>query len=415
MRLEFGYGSGLQTVELPEKNLLAELTANEMEHLRTGSDAVEFALDNPIGAVPLEALVRPGQKIAIIASDISRPVPSHEILPSILKRLAAAGCQMGDITVVFALGSHRKHTEAEMRRLAGDGVFEAVRCLDSDPADCVRMGITDAGTPVDITRSVAEADFKICTGNIEFHYFAGYSGGAKAIMPGVSTPAAIQANHRMMVEEAACAGNLDTNPIRRDIEQAGAICGIDYIVNVVLDEHKNIVYAVAGDAVRAHREGCRYLDKMYRKPIVRRADIVLVSQGGAPKDANLYQVQKALDNAKHAVRKGGTVILMGACPEGLGSKTFEQWLLNAPTAESMIHRIHENFQLGGHKAAAIAMVLQNADIDLVSDMAPDFVRSIFLTPRASAQEALDAAFQKYGPDATVISMPFGGATLPICE
>ena len=415
MRLEFGYGSGLQTVELPEKNLLAELTANEMEHLRTGSDAVEFALDNPIGAAPLEALVRPGQKIAIIASDISRPVPSHEILPSILKRLAAAGCQMGDITVVFALGSHRKHTEAEMRRLAGDGVFEAVRCLDSDPADCVRMGITDAGTPVDITRSVAEADFKICTGNIEFHYFAGYSGGAKAIMPGVSTPAAIQANHRMMVEEAACAGNLDTNPIRRDIEQAGAICGIDYIVNVVLDEHKNIVYAVAGDAVRAHREGCRYLDKMYRKPIVRRADIVLVSQGGAPKDANLYQVQKALDNAKHAVRKGGTVILMGACPEGLGSKTFEQWLLNAPTAESMIHRVHENFQLGGHKAAAIAMVLQNADIDLVSDMAPDFVRSIFLTPRASAQEALDAAFQKYGPDATVISMPFGGATLPICE
>ena len=415
MRLEFGYGSGLQTVELPEKNLLAELTANEMEHLRTGSDAVEFALDNPIGAAPLEALVRPGQKIAIIASDISRPVPSHEILPSILKRLAAAGCQMGDITVVFALGSHRKHTEAEMRRLAGDGVFEAVRCLDSDPADCVRMGITDAGTPVDITRSVAEADFKICTGNIEFHYFAGYSGGAKAIMPGVSTPAAIQANHRMMVEEAACAGNLDTNPIRRDIEQAGAICGIDYIVNVVLDEHKNIVYAVAGDAVRAHREGCRYLDKMYRKPIARRADIVLVSQGGAPKDANLYQVQKALDNAKHAVRKGGTVILMGACPEGLGSKTFEQWLLNAPTAESMIHRVHENFQLGGHKAAAIAMVLQNADIDLVSDMAPDFVRSIFLTPRASAQEALDAAFQKYGPDATVISMPFGGATLPICE
>ena len=415
MRLSFGYGRTEQVVELNEKNLLAVLTANEMEHRHKGVEAVEFALEHPIGAAPLETLVQPGQKIAIIASDISRPVPSWQILPAILKRLEAAGCQKEDITVVFALGSHRKHTEAEMRHLAGDAVFEAVRCIDSDPADCVRMGVTDAGTPVDITRCVAQADFKICTGNIEFHYFAGYSGGAKAIMPGVSTPAAIQANHRMMVEESACAGNMDTNPIRQDIEQSGAICGIDYMVNVVLDEHKNIVYAVAGDVVKAHRDGCRYLDKMYRKPITERADIVLVSQGGAPKDANLYQVQKALDNAKHAVKKGGTIILMGACNEGLGSKTFEQWLLSAPTAESMIQRIHESFQLGGHKAAAIAMVLQNAAIDLVSQMEPDFVRSIFLNPRACAQEALDAAFAKYGSDATVIAMPFGGATLPMCE
>ena len=415
MKLAFGYGHGQQTVQIPDKNVLEVLTANEMAHGRTGVEAVEHALDNPIGALPLGQLVKPGQKIAIIASDISRPVPSYQILPSIVERLLAAGCEKEDITVVFALGSHRKHTEAEMRHLAGDGIFDTVRCVDSDVNDCVHMGTTDAGTPVDITRLVAEADFRICTGNIEFHYFAGYSGGAKAIMPGVSTPAAIQANHRMMVEEEAYAGNLETNPIRRDIEQAGAICGIDYIVNVVLDEHKNIVYAVAGDVTEAHREGCRYLDKMYRKPLRERADIVLVSQGGAPKDANLYQVQKALDNAKHAVKKGGTIILMGACPEGLGSKTFEQWLLSAPTAESMITRIHETFQLGGHKAAAIAMVLQNAQIDLVSEMDPDFVRGIFLNPRKSAQEALDAAFAKYGPDATVIAMPYCGATLPMCE
>ena len=413
MRLTFGYGTTEQAVTLNEKNLLDVLTANEMVHLRTGADAVEYAMDHPIGAAPLELCVKPGQKIAIIASDISRPVPSYEILPSIVSRLLGAGCQAEDITVVFALGSHRPHTEAEKRQLAGDRIFETVRCIDSDPSDCIHMGTTDAGTPVDITRAVAEADFRICTGNIEFHYFAGYSGGAKAIMPGVSTPAAIQANHRMMVQPAAHAGNLDSNPIRQDIEQAGHICGIDYIVNVVLDEHKHIVYAVAGDVTAAHRDGCRYLDKMYRKPIARQADIVLVSQGGAPKDANLYQVQKALDNAKHAVRPGGTIILMGACPEGLGSKTFEQWLCSAPTAQSMIDRIHQQFQLGGHKAAAIAMVLQNAKIDLVSEMDPDFVRSIFLNPQPSAQQALDEAFQTYGPDATVIAMPFGGATLPM--
>ena len=415
MKLNFGYWNREEIVEVPEKNLMAVLTANEMDHARRGEDAVRYALAHPIGDVPLRQKVRPGQKIAIVASDISRPVPSWELLPAILEELFAAGCRAEDITVVFALGSHRKHTEAEKRHLAGDKVYDTVRCVDSDPDDCVNLGVTKTGTPVDICRSVAEADFRICTGNIEFHYFAGYSGGAKAIMPGVSTPAAIQANHRMMVEEAACAGNLAGNPIREDIEEAGAICGVDYIINVVLDEHKHIVYAVAGDVTKAHRDGCAYLDKMYRKPIPQRADIVLVSQGGAPKDANLYQVQKALDNAKHAVKKGGTIILMGACNEGLGSSHFEQWLLSAPTAESMIERIHREFQLGGHKAAAIAMVLANASIDLVSEMDDDFVRRIFLNPQPSAQKAFDDAMAKYGPDATVIAMPFGGATLPMAE
>jgi len=413
MKLTFGYGKGDQIVEVPDKNLLGVLTANEMTHAHTGPAAVRYALDHPIGKPVLCQCVKPGQKIAIIASDISRPVPSYEILPAILEELFAAGCKAEDITVVFALGSHRKHTDAEKIRLAGKQVYDTVRCVDSDMEDFVHMGVTAAGTPVDITRSVAEADFRICTGNIEFHYFAGYSGGAKAIMPGVSTHSAIQTNHRMMVQEEACAGNMDTNPIRQDIEEAGRICGIDYIVNVVLDEHKHIVYAVAGDSVEAHRDGCAYLDKMYRKPIAERADIVLVSQGGAPKDANLYQVQKALDNAKHAVKKGGTIILMGACNEGLGSATFEQWLTSAPTAQSMIERIHQQFQLGGHKAAAIAMVLQNAAIDLISEMDPNFVRSIFLNPQPSAQKAFDEAFAKYGPDATVLAMPFGGATLPM--
>lgn len=413
MRLDFGYGTGIQTVEIPDENLLGVLTANEIPHERGGGAAVRYALAHPIGAKPLRELVKPGQKIAIIASDISRPVPSYEILPAILDELTAAGCRDGDITVVFALGSHRHHTEEEKRRLAGERVWRRVRCVDSDPDDCTHLGTTSAGTPVDITRVVAEADFRICTGNIEFHYFAGYSGGAKAIMPGVSTPAAIQANHRMMVRESACAGKLDGNPIRADIEEAGRICGVDYIVNVVLDEHKHIVHAVAGDTIEAHRAGCAYLDRMYRRLIPQCADIVLVSQGGAPKDANLYQTQKALDNAKHAVKRGGTIILIGACPEGLGSAKFEQWLLEAADAHSMIERVHEHFELGGHKAAAIAMVLENAQIDLVSEMPDAFVRSIFLNPQPSAQYALEEAFRRYGPEATVIAMPFGGATLPV--
>ena len=414
MILEFGYGNGTQTVTLPDRNLIAQLTANPMQHPRSGVDAVVYALNNPIGSDRLSSIVHPGQTVAIITSDISRPMPTWQALPPVLEELYSAGIRKEDITLVFALGSHRHHTEAEMRRLAGEA-FDEIRCIDSDPGDCVHMGTTSRGTPVDITRSVAESDVRICLGNIEFHYFAGYSGGAKAIMPGVSTPDAIQCNHRMMVSQDACAGKLEGNPIREDIEEAGSICGIDFIVNVVLDEHKNIVHAVAGDVTAAHRAGCVYLDWMYRKPIPEKADIVLVSQGGAPKDANLYQTQKALDNAKHAVKDGGTIILIGACPEGLGSTKFESWLKSANSAHEMVERIGKEFELGGHKAAAIGLVLEKASIDFVSEMDADFVRSIFLNPRPSAQAALDAAFQKYGPDATVIAMPFGGATLPILE
>ncbi len=188
--------------------------------------------------------------------------------------------------------------------------------------------------------------------------------------------------------------------------------GIDFILNGVLDEKKRIVKAVAGDAVKAHREGCSVLDQLYGKPIKERADIVLVSQGGFPKDLNLYQTQKALDNAKHAVKQGGIIILIGSCKEGLGEAEFETWMTTSPSPHAMVERIGQDFRLGGHKAAAIAMVLENADIYMVSEMDPDFVRSIFLRPFATAQEALDEAFKKLGPDATVLAMPFGGSTLP---
>lgn len=412
MVLEFGYGNGIQKVEVPDRNLLAILSANPMAHPLQGKAAVIHALENPIGAPKLRTLPKPGQKVVIVTSDISRPMPTWDVLPSVLEELKEAGIPDSDITLVFALGSHRNHTESEMRRLAGVS-YDRIRCVDSDPADCVRMGTTSRGTPVDITRTVAEADFRICLGNIEFHYFAGYSGGAKAIMPGVSTPDAIQQNHRMMVSPDASAGKLAGNPIRDDIEEAGTICSIDYIVNVVLDEHKTIVHAVAGDVTAAHRAGCAYLDRMYRTPIPEKADIVLVSQGGAPKDANLYQTQKALDNAKHAVKDGGTIILIGACQEGLGSAKFEAWLTKANTAHEMVERIGREFELGGHKAAAIGMVLEKANIDFVSEMDDAFVRRIFLTPRPSAQAAFDAAMETYGSDATVIAMPYGGSTLPI--
>lgn len=412
MKLEFGFGKGIQTVELPEDNLMGVLTANTVEYDLTGEDEVERALAEPIGAPKLEEVVKPGEKIAIVTSDITRPCPTWQIMPALLRHLYAVGVKREDITLVFALGSHRHHTPEEMQHLAGDLAYNEITCVDSNPDDCINLGVTKSGTPVDITRVVAEADRRICLANIEYHYFAGYSGGAKSIMPGVSNRAAIQSNHSMMVRPEAHAGRLAGNPIREDIEEAAAICGIDYIVNVVLDEHKQIIKAVAGDVTAAHRAGCAFLDTLYRKEIAKKADIVLVSQGGAPKDLNLYQTQKALDNAKHAVRDGGVIVLIGSCKEGLGEKTFQQWIEEATCPKDLIDRVQADFKLGGHKAAAIAMVLENADVYLVSEMPEELTKKCFLTPFSSAQQALDAAFAKLGQDASVLAMPYGGSTLP---
>lgn len=412
MKLEFGLGTSTQVVEVPEKNLIGVLRAKPAPAIASEEEEVRRALREPVGAPPLRQVVRPGEKIAVITSDITRPMPTRKVMPALLDELYAAGVKPEDITLVFALGSHRRQTDEERRRLAGERAWNEIRCVDCDPDDCVHLGVTSAGTPVDITRVVAEADRRICLGNVEYHYFAGYSGGAKAIMPGCSTRAAIQSNHSMMVRAEAAAGNLKTNPVRRDIEEAAALCGIDYILNVVLGEHKEILRAAAGDVTLAHRELCAFLDKIYLNELPQAADIVLVSQGGAPKDLNLYQTQKALDNARHAVRQGGIIILIGSCREGLGERVFEQWMTTSPSPEAMIERIGRDFQLGGHKAAAIAITLQKAKIFLVSELEDEFVRSIFMTPQPSAQAALEQAFRELGGDASVLAMPFGGSTLP---
>ena len=211
-----------------------------------------------------------------------------------------------------------------MIHLVGEEVFNRVKCVDSKD-DFVHMGTTRRGTPVDIYRDVAEADVRICLGNIEFHYFAGYSGGSKAIMPGVSTRNAIQCNHSRMVQAEAKAGAIEGNPIREDIDEVcERFVPITFIVNVILDEKKRIRRCVAGHFIKAHSEGCRFLDRLLQNPDSppgRRS--VIVSAGGYPKDINLYQAQrKALDNAKHAVKDGGCLLLGCLFERGTGRRSF---------------------------------------------------------------------------------------------
>ena len=257
---------------------------------------------------------------------------------------------------------------------------------------------------------MVRADVRVALGNIEYHYFAGYSGGYKALVPGVCSAKTIRHNHAMMCEPGACLGRLDGNPVREQIEEAAAMIGLDFILNAIVDEG-TVALATAGHPIVAHRWACAALDHLSRVPLGCCADVVLVSAGGYPKDINMYQAQKALDNAAAAVRPGGVIIWVAECPEGLGNATFERWMVGS-TPEQILARIQEQFVLGGHKAAAIARVQMRAEIWLVSSLAPALVRSCGLQPYASVEDALQAAFARFGSDASIAAMPEGASIVP---
>ncbi len=415
MELSLGFGRQNVKIDIEESNLLGVLRPNPIQAEKTGVEEVRRALREPIASPRLRDIVGKGEKIVIITSDITRPMPSKEVLPLLLEELLEANVREEDIKIVFALGNHRKQSEEEKRYLVGEEIYEKFDCIDSAVEDCVNVGTTSSGTPVEVFRLVAEADRRICLGNIEYHYFAGYSGGAKAIVPGVCTREVIQANHSMMVKDGAKAGELDNNPVRKDIEEVAEMMSIDFILNVVLDEKKNIIKAVAGHHLEAHRAGCGFLDRLYKISIPEPADVIIVSPGGYPKDINLYQAQKALDNAKHAVKDGGIIILTASCKEGLGERIFERWMTESKSSGEMIDKIQKHFELGGHKAAAIGMVLQRARVFLVSDLDDDFVRDIFLEPYANIDHALKSAFALLGKNIKILVMPYGGSTLPVVQ
>ena len=414
MNIPFNFDKKEIILDIPDKNLLAILEANSIKIEKSEAELVSDSIHKPIASDRLKDIVKKGEKIAVITSDITRPMPSSKVLPFVLEELEKAGIPDEDITIVFALGNHRSHTRDEMILLVGNTIFDRIRCVDSN-GKMVHLGTTAMGTPVDIFEIVANADRRICLGNIEYHYFAGYSGGSKAIMPGVSTREAIQSNHSRMVEPTSKAGKIDGNAVRQDIDSVLNFISIDFIVNVVLNEHKQIVFCVSGDPVLAHREGCRFLDTLYGITIPQQADIVVVSPGGFPKDINLYQAQKALDNAKNAVKPGGAILWIASAKEGLGEKHFEEWMLGHDTPDEMISHIQSEFVLGGHKAAAIALVMKNAEIFLYSDLNADFVKRIHMNPVTDPQTTLNELIDRYGPEAKVVAMPFGGSTLPILK
>jgi len=367
---------------------------------------IRRALAEPIGAPRLSALAAKARTAVIVVSDVTRPCPSCRFLPALLDELRPLAPQ--DITILFALGGHRAHTPDEQVRLVGEEVAaNGVRLVDLDAARCVPVGTTSRGTRLEVFEDYLEADLRVCTGNIEYHYFAGFSGGAKAVVPGLCSSAAIRDNHSMMLAPTAKAGVIAGNPVREDIDEAGELIGIDFLFNVLLDERKRIVDAVAGHYLEAHRVGAELYDRRCDLRIPEAADVVVASPGGAPKDIDLYQAQKTLDNVAGAVRDGGVIVLVARCGEGFGNRVFEEWMTGMGSPQVLIDRIREEFVLGGHKAAAVAGLLARADVHLVSDFPDETVRSMCMTPFATVDAAVAAALQKAGDNARCLVVPHG--------
>jgi len=353
------------SVNIPEKNLVKTIESGEKFPYKDEKKVITESLINPIKSKKLSELAKNKKNACILVSDITRPCPSYKFLPYLIDELKAGGIK--EINIIFGLGIHRKHSQDEKIKLVGEYAAGAANLFDSEADKCRFIGKTKFKTPVEIYSKALDSDLLIVTGNIEYHYFAGYSGGAKAVMPGIASKNSVQANHSMMLDDNSVAGNFYTNPVRLDMEEAGKMAGIDFLFNVILDDNKRIVAAVCGSNNDAFVEGIKIYDSIYKIEVDSKADLVITSPGGYPKDINLYQAQKALDNVKEIVKDGGIILLVAACPEGFGEDTFCEWMNDAKDFNKLYKKIKEKFVLGGHKAVAISKVLIKTNVYLYSD------------------------------------------------
>ena len=409
-KIPVAFGSSTIELDIPERNISSVILPSEPEKRKEAAFLVKKALENPINSRRLSEIINPNTRIVIIVSDVTRPTPTAKFLPLLLEELYLGGAKDENITIVFALGLHRNQSAEESRKLVGEEVYEKIRCIQHDTNRCRHIGITSRGTPIEIFEDVLDADVIIGTGSIEFHYYAGYSGGAKSVLPGVSSQEAVITNHKMMIDEKAVSGRVDS-PVRQDMEEAAKVAGLAFILNVVLDSKKEIVAAVAGDFIEAHRKGVEVVDSMYKVP-VEPADAVIVSCGGFPKDINLFQANKALDHATQAVKEGGSIILVAECAEGIGNQVYECWNRECQNPEDAIERFKQCFEFGGHRTAIIAKVSKKFRLYLVSKLSDEQTKTAFFIPMPDVKTALSAVLSE-NPDAKIHLMPHGGQTLPV--
>ena len=410
------YGKTEICARVPTRSFLGSIEPKEKSGAPDAKIEVERALNEPLGSKKLSEIVKPEHKVAIVVDDATRPAPSDILVLSLLKELNTAGVKDENITVIFACGTHRAVKQEETVNLLGQEVLSRVKTASHDfkAQDLVHVGTTQKhGTKVLLNRVFVEADVRILTGDVCLHYYAGYGGGRKSVLPGVSGEETIKHNHAMLLDTNAKTGMLDGNPVHEDMVEAAKLAKVDFVLNVVTNSKGEVVKAFAGDLEQAFNEGVKLVDEMYRVTVDRRADIVVVSSGGNPADLNLFQAYKSVDNALEVVKRGGVIVLVAECPEGHGNQVFYDWMIKFGELKTVEREIKKNFVLGGHKAYYLLEALQNHRIILVSSMPDYYASNIFKLKTARAvNDALNEAFEIAGKNARVWTMPYGNFTLP---
>lgn len=407
------YGRGALAVELEADCL----THGGGAAIPDEAAAIHEALRHPIGSEPLAAIVRPGERVAIVVNDITRLTRTDLMLPPLVETLNRAGIPDADIFIVFALGIHRRQTEDERRSILGAAIHGRIRNFDHDCADdenLVTVGSTSFGNRVEINRQVMEADRIILTGEIMYHLIAGYSGGRKSLAPGVAGWRTTTFNHRMIFEPGCASGILDGNPAHEDLMEACRLVGPDFLLNVVLTPDARLARVVAGDFELAHREGCRTVDELLCAPVDEPYDLLIASAGGFPLDIDLRQAHKGLENACRALRPGGRILFYAECPKGSGHPLFDEYVSRFADDFEMQRALAERFEVGGHKAYWVAKLGRLFRIDLVSALPADFVERCHLHPVPVERHAerLRELCAEAGPGARIGVIPHSGHTLP---
>ena len=423
MRVEMRYGTGTLPIEIPDKNVAGVLEISDSIPLSDEDGAVREAIAQPIASLPLAEIAEGRESACIVISDITRPVPNKVILPPMLEVLEQTGIPREKITILIATGIHRPNTAEELEIMVGRDIMETYRIVNhfsQNPEMHTYLGKTRNGTPVHIDKTYLESDLKVITGLIEPHLMAGYSGGRKAVCPGIASVETMKVMHgpELMEHPKSAVGVLEGNPFHIEATEIARMAGVDFNLNVAIDKERRITGVFAGDMVESHRVGAAFVEKQAKVTLPAPADAVVVSSAGYPLDSTFYQAVKGLLTAVEIVRQGGSILLVAACSEGIGSKPFTDLIFKTDDLTAFVQGLYNpaNFVIDQWQLEELAKVARKADIYFYTDGIPYHQRSkLFVHPLKQAQEGIEEILNQYGEDAQIAVIPEGPYVLAQLE
>ncbi len=419
MQIELAYGKNGLTIELDDQWDITVLEPENVPGLKYPLQAVKQSLRQPFQAVPLKELVSKDKTIGIIFNDITRATPNHIILPAILDEINHIPKE--NITFFNALGTHRKNTVQELESMIPKEIVDNYRIIQNDCLDKqtqVRIGKTSAGNDIYINKLLMACDVKILTGFIEPHFFAGFSGGGKAIMPGMAGLETILRNHgaSMIDDPNSIWGEIDKNPIQQEIREAAKQAGADFIVNVTMNRDHEITAVFAGDLEAAHDAGCDFAKQSAMKAVDEPFDIVLTTNSGYPLDQNLYQSVKGMSAAAKVLKQGGAIIIASECSDGIPDHgLYKQLLLNANSPDEILETVRQPdfLKQDQWQIQKQALIQKKTDVHIYTDnLSPSLIKSLLLEPCTDIKETIGILLEKYQTFSKIGVLPQGPLTIP---